>query len=65
LNGLDEFAAEATVIFVSIVGLLILLTYLEASLLRPERSQRQGSRRFRLRRHREAGADPEPPDLVD
>jgi hypothetical protein len=62
---MDEFAGEATAIFAAIIGLLILLTYLERSLLQPHRRQRPGSQRSRLRRQREASADPEPPDPVD
>lgn len=62
---MDEFAVEATVIYAAIIGLLILLTYLEASLLQPTRTQRQSKRRFRLRRQRETGSDHEPPEPVD
>jgi hypothetical protein len=65
MNGMDEFAVEATVIFAAIIGLVFLLTYLEASLLQPDRRQPHDRRRFRLRRQLKTGADAQLAEPVD
>ncbi len=44
MNGLDEFAEVAAVIFVVIIGLMVLLTYLEQGLYRPARERARTAR---------------------
>ena len=62
---MDEFAVETTVIYAAVIGLLILLTYLEASLLQPQSGKRRSKRRFSWRRHRKTSSEPQPPDPAD
>lgn len=64
MNGLDEFLLEAVGVFVAITGLLIWLTYLEASLLRPRPARRSRMPTFNVRRD-QAAADSDPPGPVD
>jgi hypothetical protein len=49
MNDIDEFLEVALALFLTIAGLLFLLTYLERTLSEPAKSVRQVSERLRAR----------------